>query len=193
MIPKPQKTAPNRERFFVHLITSSPHRLIASLTLSISHLGVDVAPQMPGDLILEVLEKNSAGELADYIAGNIMLEYKKRQTILNEVNPLRRLEKVCCLLAKEGDLMRLENDINKKVQENIDKSQREYYLHEQMKVISDELNDGVSVQEECEEFKEKIKALSLEEESEKKLLKEKKNRFELITSKADPSKEEAKA
>ena len=132
----------------------------------------DVAPQMPGDLILEVLEKNSAGELADYIAGNIMLEYKKRQTILNEVNPLRRLEKVCCLLAKEGDLMRLENDINKKVQENIDKSQREYYLHEQMKVISDELNDGVSVQEECEEFKEKIKALGLAQESEKKLLKE---------------------
>ncbi len=132
----------------------------------------DVAPQMPGDLILEVLEKNSAGELADYIAGNIMLEYKKRQTILNEINPLRRLEKVCCLLAKEGDLMRLENDINRKVQENIDKSQREYYLHEQMKVISDELNDGVSPQEECEEFREKIKALALSEESEKKLLKE---------------------
>ncbi len=132
----------------------------------------DVAPQMPGDLILEVLEKNGAGELADYIAGNIMLEYKKRQTILNEVNPLRRLEKVCCLLAKEGDLMRLENDINRKVQENIDKSQREYYLHEQMKVISDELNDGASPQEECEEFREKIKALGLNGESEKKLLKE---------------------
>ena len=132
----------------------------------------DVAPQMPGDLILEVLEKNSAGELADYIAGNIMLEYKKRQTILNEVNPLRRLEKVCCLLAKEGDLMRLENDINRKVQENIDKGQREYYLHEQMKVISDELNDGLSLVDECEGFREKIKALALEEESEKKLLKE---------------------
>ncbi len=132
----------------------------------------DVAPQMPGDLILEVLEKNGAGELADYIAGNIMLEYKKRQTILNEVNPLRRLEKVCCLLAKEGDLMRLENDINRKVQENIDKSQREYYLHEQMKVISDELNDGASPMEECEELREKIKTLGLNEESEKKLLKE---------------------
>ena len=132
----------------------------------------DVAPQMPGDLILEVLEKNGAAELADYIAGNIMLEYKKRQTILNELNPLRRLEKVCCLLAKEGDLMRLENDINKKVQENIDKSQREYYLHEQMKVISEELNDGASPLEECEEFREKIKALALPEESEKKLLKE---------------------
>ncbi len=132
----------------------------------------EVAPQMPGDLILEVLEKDAAGELADYIAGNIMLEYKKRQTILNEVNPLKRLEKVCCLLAKEGDLMRLENDINRKVQDNIDKSQREYYLHEQMRVISDELNEGSSPLEECEELREKIKSLCLIEESEKKLLKE---------------------
>ncbi len=132
----------------------------------------DVAPQMPGELILEVLEKDGAGELADYIAGNIMLEYKKRQTILNEINPLRRLEKVCCLLAKEGDLMRLENEINQKVQDNIDKSQHDYYLHEQMRVISEELNEGVSPIEECEELREKIKSLGLEEESEKKLLKE---------------------
>lgn len=131
-----------------------------------------VAPQMPGDIMLDVLEKNDAGELADYIAGNIMLEYKKRQQILGEINPLRRLEKVCCLLANEGDLMRLENEINQKVQENIDKGQREYYLHEQMKIISEELNDGTTPQEECDEFREKIKALGLSKEGEEKLLKE---------------------
>lgn len=131
-----------------------------------------VAPQMPGEIFLEVLEKDNAGELADFIAGNIMLEYKKRQQILNEINPLRRLEKVCCMLADEGNLMKLENEINEKVQENIDKGQREYYLHEQMKVISEELNEGLSVQDECEEFREKIKKLSLCEESENKLLKE---------------------
>lgn len=132
----------------------------------------EVAPQMPPEILLEVLEKNDAGELADYIAGNIMLEYKKRQQILNEVNPLRRLEKVCCLLANEGDLMKLESEISERVQANIDKGQREYYLHEQMKVISEELNEGVSVQEECNEFREKIISLALDEESEKKLLKE---------------------
>lgn len=131
-----------------------------------------VAPQMPGDVLLEVLEKNDAGELADYIGGNIMLEYKKRQQILAEINPIKRLEKVCSILASEGDLMRLENEINQKVQENIDKGQREYYLHEQMKMISEELNDGLSPQEECDELREKVKALSLSEESEAKLLKE---------------------
>jgi len=132
----------------------------------------EVAPQMPGDIMLEVLEKTDAGELADYIAGNIMLEYKKRQQILAEINAVHRLEKVCSLLANEGDLMRLENEINQKVQDNIDKSQREYFLHEQMKVISEELNDGGSPEEEYTEFREKIKSLNLCEESEKKLLKE---------------------
>ena len=132
----------------------------------------EVVPQMPAEIILDVLEKNDPGELADYIGSNIMLEYKKRQQILNEFNPLKRLEKVCCLLANEGDLMKLENEINQKVQENIDKGQREYYLHEQMKIISEELNDGLSPQAECEEFREKIIALGLGEKSEKKLLKE---------------------
>lgn len=132
----------------------------------------EVVPQMPAEIILDVLEKTDPGELADYIGSNIMIEYKKRQQILNETNPLKRLEKVCCLLASEGDLMKLENEINQKVQENIDKSQREYYLHEQMKIISDELNDGLSPQAECDELREKILALGLEEKAEKKLLKE---------------------
>lgn len=132
----------------------------------------EVVPQMPNEVILDVLEKTKPGELADYIGSNIMLEYKKRQQILNELNPVKRLEKVCCLLANEGDLMKLENEINQKVQENIDKSQREYYLNEQMKIISEELNDGNSPQAECEEFREKIYALGLDEKSEKKLLKE---------------------
>ena len=68
--------------------------------------------------------------------------------------------------------MKLENEINQKVQENIDKSQRDYYLHEQMKIISEELNEGLSPQAECDEFREKIIALGLDEKSEKKLLKE---------------------
>lgn len=132
----------------------------------------DVAPQMPADVILEVLEMKGAGELADYIASSIMLEYSKRQQILSEINPVRRLEKICCLLASEGDLMKLENEINDKVQENIDKSQREYYLHEQMKIISEELNDGLSPMEECDALREKIKTLELDTPIEEKLLKE---------------------
>lgn len=132
----------------------------------------DEVPQMPAEILLNVFEKNDPGELADYIGANILLEYKKRQQILNEINPLKRLEKVCNILAGEGELMRLENEINNKVQESIDKGQREYYLNEQLRIISEELNGSDSPQAECDEFKEKILALGLNEKSESKLLKE---------------------
>lgn len=132
----------------------------------------DEVPQMPAEILLNVFEKNNPGELADYIGANILLEYKKRQQILTECNPLKRLEKVCNILAGEGNLMRIENEINNKVQESIDKNQREYYLNEQMKIISEELNGDQSPQAECAEFREKILALGLNEKSESKLLKE---------------------
>ncbi len=132
----------------------------------------DYAPQMPSDVILNVLESHDAGKIADYIAGNIMLEYQDRQTILNEFNPVQRMEKICCRLAKESELLKLESEIEDKVQQQIDKGQREYYLHEQMKVISAELNDGGSPEEECEAFREAILSLGLSPESEEKLMKE---------------------
>lgn len=132
----------------------------------------DYAPQLPPDVILNILETHDPGKMADYIAGNIMLEYQDRQKILNEFDPVTRLEKMCYRLAKEGDLLKLENEISDKVQAEIDKGQREYYLHEQMKVISKELNDGGSPEEESKELREKILSLSLIPESEEKLLKE---------------------
>ncbi len=132
----------------------------------------EYAPQLPPDILLNVFECHSPGKISDCIAGNIMLEYQDRQKILNEFNPVIRLEKICSRLAKESELLRLESEINDKVQEQIDKGQREYYLHEQMKVISAELNDGSSPEEECEKFRNQIEELNLSEESEEKLLKE---------------------
>ncbi|MCQ2480212.1 MAG: endopeptidase La, partial [Clostridia bacterium] len=90
----------------------------------------------------------------------------------NEFNPVQRIEKICYRLAKESDLLKLESEIGDKVQDQIDKGQREYYLHEQMKVISAELNGSTSPEEECNELREKILSLGLSAESEEKLLKE---------------------
>ncbi len=132
----------------------------------------EYAPQLPPEIILNILETHDPGKMADFIAGNIILEYADRQKILNEFDPLLRLEKMCYRLAKEGDLLRLESEINDKVQDQIDKGQREYYLHEQMKVISQELNDGVSPEQEGQELREKVLSLHLSPDSEEKLLKE---------------------
>ncbi len=132
----------------------------------------DCAPQLPADLMTSVMQKNDPGELADYIAGNIMLEYEDRQTVLSTINPIRRLEEMCVLLANESNLLTLEADINDKVQEQIDKNQREYYLREQMKVISEELGGGVSHEEELNVFREAIFNLKASDEVKEKLFKE---------------------
>ena len=132
----------------------------------------DCAPQMPADLMTGVMQKNEPGELADYIAGNIMLEYEDRQRILEILNPLKRLEEMCVLLASEGNLLSIEAEINEKVQEQIDKNQREYYLREQMKVISTELCGGTSQEEELDIFREKIFNLKASDEVKEKLFKE---------------------
>lgn len=131
----------------------------------------DCAPQMPADLMTGVMQKTEPGELADYIAGNIMLEYEDRQVILSTLNPIRRLEEMCVLLANESNLLSLEADINDKVQEQIDKNQREYYLREQMKVISEELGGG-SPEEEMSNFREAIFNLKASDEVKEKLFKE---------------------
>ncbi len=132
----------------------------------------DCAPQMPADLMTSVMQKTEPGDLADYIAGNIMLEYEDRQTVLSTIHPLRRLEEMCVLLASEGNLLSLEADISEKVQEQIDKNQREYYLREQMKVISEELGGGVSHEEELSIFRESIFNLKASDEVKEKLFKE---------------------
>ena len=132
----------------------------------------DCAPQMPADLMTSVMQKTDPGELADYIAGNIMLEYEDRQRILEVLNPIKRLEEMCVLLASEGNLLSIEAEINDKVQEQIDKNQREYYLREQMKVISSELGGGTSQEEELDIFREKIFNLKAADDVKEKLFKE---------------------
>ncbi|MBO5858203.1 MAG: endopeptidase La [Clostridia bacterium] len=132
----------------------------------------DFAPQMPADLVTNVLQENDPGKLADYVAGNIMLEYEDRQHILDILNPVRRMEELCVLLANESNLLSIEAEIGDKVQESIDKNQREYYLREQIKIISQELGNGASHEEEISEFREKIFYLKASDEVKEKLFKE---------------------
>ncbi len=130
------------------------------------------APQLPPDLVLAVIAEKRPGELADFIAGNIVLEYSDRQLILEQLNPLKRLEMLCVLLEREGKLLKLEDDIHTHVQEQIDQNQREYYLREQLKAISGELNEGSSPESDVENYREQIEKLGLEEDTRKKLLRE---------------------
>lgn len=130
------------------------------------------APQLSPDVILAVLACNDPGKLADFIAGNIALEYEDRQRVLNELHPIKRLETLCVLLLRESRMLEYEDEIHEKVQKQMDDNQREYYLREQMKVISSELNNGVSPEEEVQEFRDKIAKLPIDDASKDKLLRE---------------------
>lgn len=120
----------------------------------------------------EVLFNESPDYLSDFIAMNALNDYRDRQLILEELGPVARLEKLCSILSRETELSLIEEDIEQKVQERLDKSQHEYYLREQIKVISEELGEGDDTVSETEKYREKILALSLDREIEEKLLKE---------------------
>lgn len=132
----------------------------------------DCVSHMAPDIIAGVMEKSDPGKLADFIAGNIMLDYEDRQVILNQLNPIKRLEELCILLAKEGNLLTIESEINDMVQEQIDKNQREYYLREQLKIISSELGGGIPQEEELDIFREKIFNLKASDDIKEKLFRE---------------------
>ncbi len=123
------------------------------------------------DVVMTVLDGGEPGYLSDYVAQNTPLEYETKQELLEELHDVRRLEQVIRVIGHEIEILRIESDLQEKLKEQVDKNQREYYLREQMKVIQNELGEQ-DVGEEAEEYREKIRALHMEQASEEKLLKE---------------------
>ena len=129
-------------------------------------------PKMPADIMSHVMAANKPGYLADYIAGNLPMEVKDKQELLEEMDDFKRLEKLCLKLSMEIRLLESEEEIAKKVEAQMDENQREYYLHEQMRAISEELGEGDLSQKDAKKYRQKIDLLPLEEDSKKKLLEE---------------------
>lgn len=127
---------------------------------------------IPPDIVIGVVQKKDCGELADYIASNIMFDFEEKQTILEELHPIRRLEKLAAILKKETQVLSIETQISEKAKEQIDRNQREYFLREQMKAISYELGEDDNPQQEADELRDRIEKLGLPEAQHDKLIKE---------------------
>ena len=82
-----------------------------------------------------------AGEAADLLAANILTRQEERQEILNELDPLKRLEKMCAILMRETDMADTEKQIQARIRKQVEKNQKDYYLREQIKAIQNELGD----------------------------------------------------
>lgn len=120
---------------------------------------------------LRMLASNNVGFIADSIGQNSGMDYQDKAKLLCQLNPVRRIEQAIKLLHREVEMLQLEAEIQEKTHANIDQNQKEYYLREQMRTIREELGEG-DEQEEYDEYRSKIKALQLPQDSEKKLLKD---------------------
>ena len=130
------------------------------------------SPQISKDVIYNIVSSDSPLFLSEYMPANLLLKYEDKQTILNESSLLGRLEKLLMLLRQECQVLEIERDLDDKVNASLDKGQREYYLREQMHIISEELGDSEDTRAEADTYRQKIAALKLDEESTEKLLKE---------------------
>ena len=128
--------------------------------------------RIPPDIVLGVIQKKNCGELADYIASNILFDYEQKQLILEELHPVKRLQKLIKILENEIKILSIETQISEKAKDQIDKNQRDYFLREQMKAISNELGEDDNPQQESDELRKRIKKLKLPKLQNDKLLKE---------------------
>ncbi|NPV86041.1 MAG: endopeptidase La [Anaerolineae bacterium] len=125
---------------------------------------VQLDRSLPEEAHLFSLNISEPGWLADMIATAISLPFNERQELLAMVDPVERLKRLNWLLAQELDVLQLEDDIHTRVQSEVDRSQREFYLREQMKAIQTELGEGDIWSREIEELKAKIDKAGLPKE-----------------------------
>ncbi|MBM6925652.1 endopeptidase La [Pseudoflavonifractor phocaeensis] len=133
---------------------------------------IELAPKMTPDVLLSVLSSEDPGYIADYIAQNLPMRPNDKQVILEELRPVRRLEKLCQSLRREVEILELEHEMQGKVRDQLTRSQRDYVLREQMKVLQQELGEDGQGDSEIAEYRQKIQALKLPQEVADKLNKE---------------------
>jgi len=133
---------------------------------------VQLDRSIPEEAHLYALNISEPGWLADMIATAISLNYEEKQKLLLTPEPHLRLEQINKLLAQEVDVLQLEEDIHNRVQSEVDRSQREFYLREQMKAIQSELGEGDIWTRDIIELRQNVTAANLPEEPKKVALKE---------------------
>lgn len=131
--------------------------------LALFEKSIKLSLKLPEDAYIAAMNIEEPGWLADFVASSLDLALEKRQEILEALDPHDRLQRINILLAQELDVLELQSKIHTQVQEEVDKSQREYFLREQLKAIQKELGDVDPQTREMNELKEKIASAGMPE------------------------------
>ena len=132
---------------------------------------IQLRPEMINTQILNLLANPDPGYVSFYIAQNVPFATEKKQMLLEEQRPCRRLTELGKVLNNELNIISIEKEINDAAQEAMNQSQREYYLREELKVIQAELGDEGQI-DDIDVYRQKINALSVSDEIRERLLKE---------------------
>ena len=127
-----------------------------------------VKKNIPEEALAQVSETREPAKLADLVAGHLGVEVDQKQKLLETLPVSERLEQVFGLMQGEMSVMQVEKKIKTRVKSQMEKTQREYYLNEQMKAIQKELGDGEDGSNEVAELEEKIAETKLSKEAREK-------------------------
>jgi ATP-dependent Lon protease len=140
--------------------------------LEMFHKCVQLDRSLPEEAYLYALNIDDPGWLADMIATSVAPPQRSRLELLGILDPVARLKAVIQLLAKEADVLELEDEIHSRAQGEVDRTQREFYLREQLKVIQTELGEGDPWAREVYELQQRVESAPLPEEARARALKE---------------------
>ena len=126
---------------------------------------VKLNKKVPPEILTSLSGIEESGRLADTIAAHMSLKLEEKQKILEIEDCHQRIERLMVLIEGEIDIMQIEKRIRGRVKQQMEKSQREYYLNEQMKAIQKELGDMDDVPNELEELEQKIKKAGMSKEA----------------------------
>ncbi|MEL7347403.1 MAG: endopeptidase La [Pseudomonadota bacterium] len=133
---------------------------------------VKLNKNVPEEALANIGEIDDPAKLADTVAGHLGVKLSDRQALLEEPGIGARLEKIIALIQGEVSVLQVEKKIKSRVKSQMERTQREYYLNEQMKAIQKELGEGEDGRDEIAEYEEKIAATKLSKEAEEKALAE---------------------
>ncbi|MEZ7879838.1 MAG: endopeptidase La [Rhodospirillales bacterium] len=128
--------------------------------------------KIPPEVLVSINQIEDASKLADTVASHLALKISEKQKLLEAVSITERLESVFSYMESEIDVLQIEKKIRNRVKRQMEKTQREYYLNEQLKAIQKELGDSDDGKDETAELEEKIKKTKLSKEAEEKSLAE---------------------
>lgn len=147
LTPIPEPTAPTNSLEVEALV-----RNVRASMERAANLGKNISPE-----VLAIISNlDDAGRLADLSASNLELKVEDAQSVLDNFDPVLRLRRVNELLSKEIDVLTVQQEINTQARADIDRSQREYFLRQQLKAIQSELGEGNELFEEIEQYRDKI-------------------------------------